>query len=166
MSEQPRPTEPEVVPHEAGVPQDVAPPPDAPPDESAPDGAARPSVAPRVLGWRDETVGTALVTLVIGIWLVFSPEALGYGPDDATVNVVVCGVLVVVFSVARLLGPWQSRTLGLLLVIVGAWLAVSSFLLDAPIQGQWNQGLFGLIIAMLSVVGLAGSERGRELNPS
>jgi len=165
MSDQPRQSEPDVVPHEAGLPPDAVPPADTPSDEPAPDGAARPSVAPRPFGWRDETVGTAMVTLIIGVWLVFSPEALGYGPDDATVNVVVCGVLVSVFSVARLIGPWRSRTLGLLIFLIGAWLAVSSFLLEAPIEGQCNDDLYAGIIALLALIGLAGSERGRELNP-
>ncbi len=112
MSDEARQSEPEVVPHEAGAPPDAVATVDTPADEPAPDGAARPSVAPRPSGWRDETVGTAMVTFIVGIWLVFSPEALGYAADDATVNIVVCGVLVSVFSLARLIGPWRSRTLG------------------------------------------------------
>ena len=117
------------------------------------------------MGWRDETVGTALATAVVGIWLVFSPEALGYGTGDATWNPVVGGVLVAFFSVVRLFMSWRSFALGLTLFIVGAWLAVSAFILDAPVQGQFNQGSFGAIVALLSLVGLAGSQRGRELNP-
>ena len=101
MSERGENTEPVAVPHEAGMPADAAPPADAPADEPAPDGAARPSVAPKVMGWRDETLGTAFVTFAVGVWLIFSPEALGYGPGDVTLNPVICGVLVAVFSVAR-----------------------------------------------------------------
>jgi len=166
MSERRGEHEPEIVPHEAGMPADAVASADIPADESAPDGAARPSVAPRSTGWRDETVGTALVTTIVGVWLIFSPEALGYGPGDATWNPVVGGVLVVFFSIVRLLGSWRTLALGLVLFIIGAWLAVSSFILDAPIGGQVNQGGFGAIIALLSLVGLAGSQRGRELNPN
>lgn len=166
MSERNKDTEPEVVPHEAGMPADAVAPADIPAEESAPDGAAGPSVTPRTTGWRDETVGTALVTAIVGVWLIFSPEALGYGTGDATWNPVVGGVLVVFFSIVRLVGSWRALALGLVLFIVGAWLAVSAFIFDAPVGGQLNQGGFGAIVALLSLVGLAGSQRGRELNQS
>ena len=165
MSEQRGTTEPEVVPHEAGLPQDADLPPDAPADEPAPHGAARPSVAPRPTGWRDQAVGTALVTTAVGLWLIASPEALGYAPDDASWNPIVCGVLIVVFSAARLFRPQIARALALLTFVIGAWLAVSAFILDAPPGGQLNQAGFGSIVAVLSLVGLAGVQRGRELNP-
>jgi len=138
--------------------------PTRPADELAPDGAASPSVTTRTTGWRDELLGTAFATTVVGVWLVFSPEALGYGPGDASWNPVVGGVLVTVFSIARVIGPWQTRALSVVLFVVGGWLAVSSFMFDAPIEGQWNQGLFGGIVALLSLIGLAGAQRGRELN--
>ncbi len=147
------------------MPQDAAPPPDAPADEPAPDGAARPSVAPRTTGWRDETVGTALVTAAIGVWLIFSPEALGYREGDATLNPVLCGVVVVVLSLGRLVASWRSFALSLILFGIGAWLAISAFILEAPPAGQWNQAGFGSIIALLTLVGMAGTQRGRELNP-
>ena len=165
MSERTEPTEPEVLPHEAGIPEDAQAPADVPADEPAPDGAARPSVAPRTLGWRDETVGTAIVTAIVGVWLIFSPAALDYGPGDASWNPVVCGVLIVVFSIGRLVGPWRSRALGLILFVIGAWLAASAFILDAPPSGQLNQAGFGGIVALLSLIGIAGAQRGRELNP-
>ena len=165
MSEQRGTTEPEDLPHEAGLPQDAAAPVDEPPDEPAPDGAARPSVAPRAMGWRDEAVGTALFSAVVGIWLIVSPEALGYGPDDASWNPIVCGVLIVFFSLVRATGRWSPGTLGVITFVIGAWLAISAFILDAPPAGQWNQASFGAIVALLSLVGLAGIQRGRELNP-
>lgn len=164
MSDRDTDEEPEPLPHDAGVPVEVAPPAGAPTDEPAPDGAARPSVAGRTTGWREELVGSAGATAVVGVWLVLSPEALGYGPGDATWNPVACGVLVVVFSLARLFGPWRMRALGVVLFAVGAWLAASSFLFDAPIGGQWNQALMGGIVAVVSLIGLAASQRGQELN--
>lgn len=165
MSERGENTEPDVIPHEAGMPADAAPPAGAPADEPAPDGAARPSVAPRVMGWRDETLGTALITFVVGIWLIFSPEALGYGPGDATLNPVICGVLVAVLSIGRVIGSWRSLALGVILFAIGAWLTISAFIFEAPPGGQLNQAGFGGIIALISLIGLAGSQRGRELNP-
>jgi peptidoglycan/LPS O-acetylase OafA/YrhL len=165
MSETRTGTEPEVVPHEAHAPQDAKPPADAPPDEPARDGLTRPSVAPRATGWREEAMGTALVTAVVGIWLIVSPEALGYAPEDASWNPIVCGVLVVVFSLARATGRWSPATLALITFVIGAWLAISAFILDAPPAGQWNQACFGSIVALLSLIGLAGIQRGRELNP-
>lgn len=158
--------EPVEPPSEVGAPTDTAPPLGEPADESAPDGAARPSVATRSFGWRSETLATAMVTAVVSVWLIFSPEALGYGPGDATWNPVVSGVFVLVLSVGRIFTSWRSRVLGLILFVAGAWLAVSSFLFDAPVGGQLNQGSFGGVIALLSLIGLAGSQRGTELNPN
>lgn len=166
MSDTRRTQEPETLPSEVGVPADAAPPIGAPADESAPDGAARPSVAPRATGWREEALGTAAVTLIVGIWLIVSPGALGYGQGDATWNPVAGGVLAVVLSLGRILGSWRDRVPAILLFALGAWLAISAFLLEAPIGGQWNQALMGGIVALISIVGLAGAQRGTELNPS
>ena len=138
---------------------------DAPSDEPAPDGATRPSVAPRATGWREEALGTALASAAVGVWLIFSPEALGYAPEDAAWNPVVCGVLIVVFSIARAMRPQIYVPLTLITLVIGAWLAISAFILDAPPAGQWNQAAFGAIVALLSLVGLAGAQRGQELNP-
>jgi len=165
VSERSDSPDPDEIPHEAGLPPDAKPPADAPPEEPAPEGVTRPSVAPRSTGWREEAIGTALATAAVGIWLIVSPEALGYGPEDAAWNPVVCGVLVVVFSIARVIRPSISHFLALITFVIGAWLAVSAFILDAPIGGQWNQAGFGSIVAVLSLVGLAGIQRGRELNP-
>jgi hypothetical protein len=165
MSEQAESPEPDAVPHEAGVPEDAVAATDLPAEETAPDGAASPTVAPRTMGWRDESLGTALVTTVAGIWLIFSPEALGYGSGDATWNPVVCGVLIVVFSIGRIIRPGIARGLGLILFVIGAGLVVSAFILDAPPSGQLNQAGFGGIVALLSLIGIAGAQRGRELNP-
>ena len=53
----------------------------------------------------------------------------------------------------------------MILFLIGAWLAVSAFIFQAPPGGQLNQAGFGGIIALLSLIGLAGAQRGRELNP-
>jgi hypothetical protein len=155
----------EATPHEAGLPADAKPPADTPSEEPAPDGAARPTVAPRGTGWRDQFVGSALVCAAVGIWLIASPEALGYAPEDASWNPMVCGALIVFFSIARLVRPEIAKVLGLITFVLGAWLAVSAFILDAPPGGQWNQAGFGSIVALLSLVSLAGLQRGSELNP-
>jgi predicted permease len=110
-------------------------------------------------------MGTALAAAAVGIWLIVSPAALDYASDDAAWNPVVCGVLVVVFSLARATGRWSPWALAVITFVIGVWLAISAFLLEAPIGGQWNQAGFGSIIALLSLVGLAGLQRGRELNP-
>jgi hypothetical protein len=165
MSERADGPKPDELPHEAELPPDAKPPVDSPPDEPAPEGAARPSVAPRATGWREEAMGSALVTAAVGVWLIVSPAALDYAGDDAAWNPVVCGVLVVVFSLARATGRWNPVALAIITFVIGVWLALSAFLLDAPIGGQWNQAGFGSIVAVLSLVGLAGLQRGRELNP-
>lgn len=153
------------LPSEAEMPEDAAPPLDEPSDEPAALGVTRPSVAERAHNWRDELVGTALLTAAIGVWIMLSPEALGYGPGDATANTVVGGALVLVFSIARLITSYRGLAIGVILFALGAWLFVSALLYDAPVGGQYNQASFGAGVALLSIVGLAGAQRGRELNP-
>ncbi len=165
MAERDAPAEPETLPTEVGMPVDAAAPADEPADEPAPDGYTRPSVAPRSMGWRDESFATALITAIIALWLIVSPEALGYGAGDASWNPVVSGALVLVLSIARLMSSWRTLALGVILFVLGAWLSISAFLLDAPVSGQWNQASFGGGVALLSIVGLAGAQRGRELYP-
>jgi hypothetical protein len=147
------------------MPADAAAPAVEPAIEPAPGTEVGATVAPRERGWREQSFGTAVVMAIASVWLIVSPEALGYGPGDASWNPVVCGVLVLVFSIARALGSWRTLALGVVTFVIGAWLVVSAFLLDAPIQGQWNQASFGGIIAVLSLVGMAGAQRGRELYP-
>ena len=148
---------------EASGPADATSPADAPPRGSAPSGAQRPSVAPRAHGWRDQLVATGLSSAAIGAWLVVSPVVLGYQDGDTVWNPVVSGVVVVVLSAGRVVGPWRTRAIGLILFAVGAWLALSAFLFEAPPAGQWNQASFGAAVALLALVGLAGAQRGREL---
>ncbi len=137
-------------PSEVGAPVDVVPQSDAPADELAPDGAASASVTTRT------TAGAT------SFWARRSPPRSSASGSSSRPRH--WGVLVTVFSIARVIGPWQTRALSVVLFVVGGWLAVSSFMFDAPIEGQWNQGLFGGIVALLSLIGLAGAQRGRELN--
>jgi peptidoglycan/LPS O-acetylase OafA/YrhL len=142
-------------------PEDVP----VPADEPAPEGASRASVAPRGAGWRDQVVGAELTLLAVGAWLIASPLVLGYdAADDAWVPLA-GGALIGAVAVLRATGAWRARALSALCIAVGAALVVSAPFVAAPIAGQWNQGLMGGAAIVLALVGLAGTQRGRELHP-
>lgn len=103
--------------------------------------------------------------MLAALWLIASPLVFDYGEGDASWNPVACGVAVGLLAILRLTGAWRSRALSFLNVAVGTWLAASAFVLEAPIGGRWNQGLLGGIVIVLALIGLWGTQRGRELHP-
>lgn len=135
-----------------------------PAEERAATGAPRASVAPRAAGWREQLLGAESVLVLAGAWLVVSPLVFGYGEGEAAWIPIAGGALVVLLAILRLTGAWRSRALSALHVATGALLAASAPLLEAPIGGALNQGLMGGIVMVLALIGLAGTQRGRELH--
>ena len=142
-------------------PRDVA----VPASEPAPDGAPRPTVAPRARGWRDQLVAAELTLLAVAAWLIASPLALGYDSDDDAWVPLAGGGALGVLAILRVTGAWRTRALSALSVVVGLALVIAAPLIEAPIGGSLNQGLMGGIAMVLALIGLAGTQRGRELHP-
>lgn len=114
-------------------------------------------------------------SIILGIWLLTSPFALGYGSAALTASDVVSGILVIGFAVITLLrksswSPWASS-------LVGVWLLFAPLLFKAPTAVEYgNDTLVGaLIIAfVLLMPGMPGMSmvpgpdipRGWSYNPS
>ena len=94
--------------------------------------------------WRD------WLMLLLGVWLLISPFALGYAAAQAGMlavwNPVIVGVAVIVFAIAvlRKTQMWEEWTL----LLLGAWLIVSPFILGyAGINvALWNSIIVGLLV--------------------
>ena len=134
-----------------------------PVDEPAPEGAPLASSARRG-DWRGELLGAEAVLVLVGAWLVASPLVFDYNAGDAAWIPIAGGAMVALLAILRLTGAWKVRSLSILNVLIGIGLVLSAVLAEAPIGGRWNQGLMGGIVMVVALVGLAGTQRGRELH--
>lgn len=96
--------------------------------------------------WRD------VISLVLGLWLIISPWALGYLTDaPAAWNAYIVGIIVVVAAAATLVAfhRWEEW----INVALGAWLIVSPFLMgqEAHANVMWNQIITGVLIGGMAL---------------
>jgi hypothetical protein len=96
--------------------------------------------------WKDA------VNLVLGLWLIVSPWALGLiGNRAPTWNAWAFGLVIAAAALAALISfkVWEEWVEAAL----GAWLIVSPFLLgfSALTYALWNQVIVGVIVAALAV---------------
>jgi hypothetical protein len=96
--------------------------------------------------WRDG------VNVVVGLWLIASPWALGYATLTTPAwNAYVVGVIIAVAALAALFAfhAWEEWVS----VALGAWLLVSPWLLGfaATSTALWNQLVVGLIVGALAL---------------
>ncbi len=106
------------------------------------------------------------VTLLVGLWLIISPWALGAGMAEgafgslATWNFVLSGAAAAILAALVLFAfrQWEEW----LDLIVGLWLVISPWILgfsDTPML-LWNALLCGAVIAVMS--GWTAMDAGRE----
>jgi hypothetical protein len=95
--------------------------------------------------WRDA------INLVLGIWLIVSPIALGYAAQTTPAwNAYAVGVVVAVLSAAAL---WQfQKWEEWLSAVLGAWLVVSPWILGFGVGhvATWNQVIVGFLGGVLA----------------
>lgn len=95
--------------------------------------------------WRDA------INLVLGVWLIVSPFALGYAAQATTAwNAYAIGVVIAVLSAAAL---WQfQKWEEWLSALLGAWLIVSPWILGLGVGdvATWNQVIVGIVVGVLA----------------
>jgi hypothetical protein len=102
--------------------------------------------------WRDDVAGAAAINVLAGIWLIIAPFVLGYGSGDPYWNDIVFGAIVVVLAGARALGAYRQAWMSWLNMLIGAWIFISAFWLDATSRASWNDIILGAIIFVLGAV--------------
>jgi hypothetical protein len=102
--------------------------------------------------------GAGWVNLLLGVWVVISPFALGLSRSTAaTWNNIAVGVAIVLLV---LVSGWGNGTLLALVVPLGAWLFASPFVLGfSKTAFLWNN----VILAFALIVGAAISEGLRSI---
>lgn len=96
--------------------------------------------------WRDA------INLVLGIWLIVSPFALGYSSQTTPAwNAYAIGVVIAVLSAAALweFQKWEEW----LSALLGAWLVVSPWILGFGFGhvATWNQIVVGVLAGFLAL---------------
>ena len=92
------------------------------------------------------------VNLLLGLWLVASPFALGHMADPVpTWNAIGTGVLISTLSAVRLGVPSRSAWMSWINAALGAWLVAAPVLLNYRLgAGFLNDVLTGLAVAFLA----------------
>lgn len=104
--------------------------------------------------WRSSILGSILVVGLIGIWLMVSPVPLDY---ERPALPIVCGALVLMIAVVRLVAAPRSRTLALAQATAGALTVVAAFAAAETAGPTANAALMGAAVIVLSLVGMAAS---------
>src|SRR5947208_3464003 len=96
--------------------------------------------------WKDA------VNLVLGVWLVVSPWALGFVGDYApTWNTWVVGVIIAIAAIAALVSfnRWEEWVNA----VLGVWLALSPLIFGfgSLMYPAWNHVIVGAIVAILAI---------------
>ena len=113
--------------------------------------------------WRSSIYGALLTTLLLGVWLIASAAALDYAKPALAI---VWGIVIVLLTLLRLLGPTRSRILALATAAAGALAAISAVLAAESAAATANIALLGLATAVLSIISLAaGTEDERRSRP-
>lgn len=92
------------------------------------------------------------ISLLVGIWLFFSPYALHYSDlgGAAAWNAIVVGLGVVMASAATLANPYLLPNFTRL--VVALWLVLSPWALGYNLETEtsaiWNQVIAGIVIAI------------------
>ncbi len=107
--------------------------------------------------WRSSTVGSILVTLITGIWLVVSPAVISY---DRPAIPILWGALIALLSLLRLLASTTSRALALTTAAAGALAAISAFLSEEAPGPTANLALFGAAVVVLATITVAVAAEG------
>lgn len=99
--------------------------------------------------WGGTVPRNLLVSIGLGVWLMFAPSALGSAAPAAHSDHVVGALIVTVATIAL---ADVGRMLRYLDVLLGAWVVISPWLVDGATRpAMWNDVLVGISVVLLSV---------------
>jgi hypothetical protein len=96
------------------------------------------------------------INVVIGLWLIISPWALGYSQTTAMWNDVIVGIALIVLAGIRAAAPDRRAGLSWVNVVIGLWLFLAPFILQysswAVVGAEaaiWNDMVMGIAVIVL-----------------
>ena len=103
------------------------------------------------------------IDLVLGAWLVIAPFVLGYSgmSRGATVEDVIFGILIIIFSLWTALNIDAPRASEWLLILFGLWVLISPFVLRTHSIARVtpNDVIVGILVLVFGIVRLAAAHR-------
>lgn len=118
-------------------------------DTRTPSFSERPRKFLQAMVWGVRVRWNTLLTAIIGAWLLFANEAIGFSGILAN-NTDACGALIVVFSIIS----WAEVARGIRFVnmIIAVWFAVASFVLaGATTFIIWHSIIIAVVVILLSI---------------
>jgi uncharacterized membrane protein YphA (DoxX/SURF4 family) len=101
---------------------------------------------------------TSAVSVLVGIWLVVSPNVLPPPSGVLARSATVCGILVVICAAIRFIARFTAAASWAILVIA-AWIVASPWILDAATGDRrtWSLILSGMILAGMQAYSITTS---------
>lgn len=91
-----------------------------------------------------------IINLVIGVWLMAAPAALGYAGTRAADHDRIVGPILASIACIAI---WETtRPLRWVNLVIGGWLVLAPWVLGFPPAATWNAVLAGAVVAGLSLV--------------
>ena len=104
-----------------------------------------------------DVVGSTLLLLLIGLWLIVSPRILPYNGDDVLWLPVAAGILIALAAIIRMLGV-KSLALNFFVMAVAIALAIAGGILADSDVALWNACGGGAIAFFLASVSAGAAE--------
>jgi hypothetical protein len=112
--------------------------------------------------WRTEILGSGVLNVLLGVWLIASPIVLGYHGGDPGWHDAIIGAAIAVVAVARLITrPWRAW-MGWLNAGLGLWLLAGVFWRAESAAASWNDAIVGALVAALGAVAAAATDEARR----
>ncbi len=97
------------------------------------------------------------MNISLALWQVFSPFILGYASSPLALwDGLIVGLVILVLAWYRMLRPTSSVIPSWVNLVLGAWLAVSPFILGftSVNMALWNDITIGIAVVWFTAVGL------------
>ena len=111
-------------------------------------------------GWRSTVMAASGLNVLAGIWLIIAPFVLGYGGGDPYWNDIVFGAITGLIALARVAGAYRASWLSWINMLIGVWIFVSAFWLDATGAAKTNDIVLGAIVFVLAIARATASDEG------
>jgi SPW repeat len=111
-------------------------------------------------GWRSTVMAASGLNVLAGIWLIIAPFVLGYSGGDPYWNDIVFGAITGLIALARVAGAYRAAWLSWINALIGVWIFVSAFWLDATSTAKTNDIILGAIVFVLAVASATASDEG------
>jgi hypothetical protein len=105
---------------------------------------------------RSSAYGPSGIIVLVGLWLIVSPWALGVEPtfQRDVVSVIISGMFIALLAAGNVWGAARSPVLSWIIAALGAWVAAVPFLFGyaSDTRWTWSSVISGVIVCALGIV--------------